>query len=320
MAHRTCSVEGCERDATGRGYCRGHYKRWYYGRPLDAKPLPPERKCSVDGCDRSHLKKGWCSTHFSRMQARGTTEPRQPKDRRCSVDGCDQAHEGRGYCKSHRRQFKKHGDPLLYKESPTKLTSERVKKMWADPEYRAKAVERSTGKNSATYKGAKRTIMCATCWGIFTAYPNYKGPERKFCSIKCAAECPERREKVRKANTGKKASPETIKKLHDSHIGKFRGPLSPTWKGGRSLVGQKLRTSTVYREWRQAVMARDDYTCQLCGVRGGKLQADHYPYPFSKFPDKRLDVDNGRTLCRPCHHHVTYVTKEWRLAEGPDAA
>ncbi len=275
--------------------------------------------CTEDGCDTRATARGLCSKHYQHRAKHGTLPPAR-KPAGCKVDGCEGKHEGLGYCKNHYRMFKKHGDPLVKGVSSTQLNAERLKKMWEDPEYRAMMSERMSGANSPSYKGAKQTIMCATCWNIFTAYPNYKGPERKFCSRECALECPERMEKIRKANTGKKASPETIQKLIDSHKGKFRGPDSPSWKGGVSMIGQKLRGSTVYAEWRQAVMARDDYTCQLCGVRGGKLQADHYPYPFSKYPEKRLDVDNGRTLCRPCHHHVTYVTKEWRNAPDPETA
>jgi len=54
------------------------------------------------------------------------------------------------------------------------------------------------------------------------------------------------------------------------------------------------------REWRIAVFERDNYTCQLCGVRGGRLQADHIK-PFKAFPELRHDLSNGRTLCVPCH-------------------
>ncbi len=69
---------------------------------------------------------------------------------------------------------------------------------------------------------------------------------------------------------------------------------------GRTTEAQRIRSSAVYREWRIAVFERDDYTCQECGQRGGELNADHIK-PFALFPELRLDVSNGRTLCKPCH-------------------
>ena len=53
-------------------------------------------------------------------------------------------------------------------------------------------------------------------------------------------------------------------------------------------------------EWRKAVFQRDNFTCQMCGERGGKLQADHIK-PFKYFPELRTTLSNGRTLCEPCH-------------------
>jgi len=79
-----------------------------------------------------------------------------------------------------------------------------------------------------------------------------------------------------------------------------RGENNPNWKGGVSSENEKFRKTTVYKNWRIAVFERDDYTCQACGNRGGKLHADH-ELPFAEFPDLRLEILNGRTLCVPCH-------------------
>lgn len=69
----------------------------------------------------------------------------------------------------------------------------------------------------------------------------------------------------------------------------------------RSAV--EIRRSTEYKEWRKAVFARDDYTCQHCGARGVKINAHHIK-PFAWYPDLRTDVNNGITLCVKCHKAV----------------
>lgn len=80
-----------------------------------------------------------------------------------------------------------------------------------------------------------------------------------------------------------------------------RGENHPNWQGGKTALIQKLRNSTEYKLWREAVFKRDNYTCVWCGdSRGGNLNADHIK-PFALFPELRFAIDNGRTLCEPCH-------------------
>lgn len=83
---------------------------------------------------------------------------------------------------------------------------------------------------------------------------------------------------------------------------KFRIGYTP-WnkgKGTKSTRNELFRKSKAYIEWREAIYERDDYTCQLCGERGGRLNADHIK-PFALFPKLRLELSNGRTLCESCH-------------------
>lgn len=56
------------------------------------------------------------------------------------------------------------------------------------------------------------------------------------------------------------------------------------------------------KEWRIKVFKRDDYTCRLCFEKGGKLNA-HHKIPY-RFEETRYDLDNGLTLCVPCHRFV----------------
>ena len=77
------------------------------------------------------------------------------------------------------------------------------------------------------------------------------------------------------------------------------------WQGGKTKKGTAFRNRIEYKRWRKQVFKRDSYTCQMCGKRGGDLQADHIK-PFAHYPRLRLELTNGRTLCLSCHR-TTFV-------------
>lgn len=72
------------------------------------------------------------------------------------------------------------------------------------------------------------------------------------------------------------------------------------WKGGVNGANDNLRHHREYIDWRASVYERDDYTCQCCGARGGKLNA-HHLNSFADYPDFRYNIDNGITMCVMCH-------------------
>jgi len=90
------------------------------------------------------------------------------------------------------------------------------------------------------------------------------------------------------------------KRCTGCHHAQYRGDKVWNWKGGVRTETQLIRGSVQYRQWRKAVFKRDNYTCQFCGARGVQLNADHVKR-FSDYPELRFDLDNGRTLCEPCH-------------------
>lgn len=89
--------------------------------------------------------------------------------------------------------------------------------------------------------------------------------------------------------------------LHSS----FRGGTPHNYVNGSAQGRRNSKTdSKKMREWRQAIFARDDYKCRSCGKRGVHLNADHIKR-FAEYPDLRYDINNGQTLCEPCHKQKT---------------
>lgn len=152
----------------------------------------------------------------------------------------------------------------------------------------------------------KPTYQCKECSQSFQ--PPYPNTKRTFCSLSCRtayanhhrtislARRQQLAERARLTFTGRRLTLE--QRQQRSH--RYRGANSHFWRGGIAPINKVIRSSTTYAEWRATIFQRDDYTCQLCNKRGGKLQADHIK-AFSTHPHLRFNVDNGRTLCIECH-------------------
>lgn len=112
-------------------------------------------------------------------------------------------------------------------------------------------------------------------------------------------------------------SEETRRKIGLAHSGE----KSEFWRGGISLVNRTLRANIndtfEYKNWRSLIFSKDDFVCQYCGERGGKLHAHHIEpfrwiidrYKIDNIGDARLsqplwDLGNGITLCNECHREI----------------
>jgi hypothetical protein len=81
---RVCAIEGCERPHSARGWCKGHYKRWW----TTGDPGPAEFPGRV-------IQHGTDSMYVNR---------------RCRCEACKEAHRvaHRAYMRSHPEQQERH--------------------------------------------------------------------------------------------------------------------------------------------------------------------------------------------------------------------
>lgn len=101
----------------------------------------------------------------------------------------------------------------------------------------------------------------------------------------------------------------------------YQGVDVDEWNGFLTPERTRIRNSSAYVKWREAVFQRDNYTCQCCGARSSKnnpvfLNAHHLD-GFAGNPALRFDINNGVTLCYGCHDvraegsfHNIYGTKD----------
>jgi len=127
-------------------------------------------------------------------------------------------------------------------------------------------------------------------------------------------------QKGNKNGLGKHCSEENKKKLSILHKGvplsiEHKKKLSIAHiKGGVTPIRKILQTKFEYRQWRSDVFTRDDFICQVCGVKGGRLNAHHIKsfytiiqyYEITTYEealecDELWNINNGITLCVECH-------------------
>lgn len=115
-----------------------------------------------------------------------------------------------------------------------------------------------------------------------------------------------KRKKIIPWNKGKYLSKEIKKKMSEAH----KGERAPAWKGGVTPINKRIRQGLEFRLWRKAIFERDNFTCQRCKQKGGRLHP-HHIFNFADYPEMRFAIDNGITLCDRCHNefHKKYGKK-----------
>ena len=141
-----------------------------------------------------------------------------------------------------------------------------------------------TGRKTGQFN---KCIECGKSFYIIPAHLKRRKGNGQFCSKECMWKSPVRNLKL----TGK------------NHY---------NWTGGnKNLERQRFRDTI-----KNKVFERDNYTCQMCGIRGVVLQVDHIQ-PWAEYIEGRFDMDNCRTLCIKCHYQITFgkpmpsTAKDW---------
>jgi len=112
------------------------------------------------------------------------------------------------------------------------------------------------------------------------------------------------RRKIGEANHLRIVSEETCGKISCNHAD-VSGANNPNWAGGVTPWRKTIFNTPVYKKWRESVFGRDGWTCQMCYIRGGRLEAHHIrPVRDHKNDLLIFDVNNGITLCRDCHRSI----------------
>lgn len=155
--------------------------------------------------------------------------------------------------------------------------------------------------------------------------------KQKLSAISSRQENLDRLKEVRNSDAYKKTmienNPMNCPEIREKHLKIMRetrsGENCNLWKGGISKINNAVRQTHEYSQWRLNVYKRDKFTCVLCGSTSRDINADHI-IPFSAIMKSNniktveearsclslWDLNNGRTLCVPCHKETdTYLYK-----------
>lgn len=84
-APKSCSIDGCDKPARGRGWCLMHYGRWERNGDPERTVFVAKTGCQADGCDGAHAALGYCAKHYTRILRHGNLlgiHPNEPAETR----------------------------------------------------------------------------------------------------------------------------------------------------------------------------------------------------------------------------------------------
>jgi hypothetical protein len=125
-----CTFPGCGKQVLAKGYCSGHYKQLWKGKPLQPlrpfygkegrygtkgpcrfNDLPEVRSSEWEPCSAPRYRAGWCVGHAAQVYEKRRLAPLRKRRSGCDFPECPKPHRSRGYCSGHYAQLQE-GRPL----------------------------------------------------------------------------------------------------------------------------------------------------------------------------------------------------------------
>ena len=168
-----------------------------------------------------------------------------------------------------------------------------------------------TGKKRSEETRAKLSLFWKNFYALGGMNPNKdKKPSPELLARMSAISKERFKDRTNHPMFGKKHSVDARMKISSSAKLRFADPSQhPMWLGGKSFDGYP-RDFTRYLK--KLVRERDDFTCQLCGVREEdyfqRLSVNHIDYNKNNCAESNLN-----TLCRSCNSKVNIGRNYWTL-------
>jgi 5-methylcytosine-specific restriction endonuclease McrA len=158
-------------------------------------------------------------------------------------------------------------------------------------------------KNFNKYNGHNKAVIafkdCLICKKSFEYRVNWNR-QKIVCSKECGIEFNKQRLAkltIEQRKKGIKTRSNSIR--WKEYVASRTGANHPNFKGGKRARKEDYQL----KKWRKDVFMRDNYTCQHCKKKAGKLEAHHIK-TWAEFPNLRYELENGITLCYDCHNTV----------------
>ncbi len=168
------------------------------------------------------------------------------------------------------------GKTDIFSEETKQSISEKIKKLWKDPEYRKQ---------------------------MLTNHKDYSGENNPFYGKTHSEDA---RQKISKANKGRKFSDEIRQKLSKVHKGLLVKERNPAWLGG---ISREPYCFEFDRWLKEQIKERDSFKCKNpdCWQNSIKLCVHHIDYN-----KKNCSANNLITLCNSCNCRANTSRSYWK--------